>query len=255
MNLRHRLGPCAYAALHAHTMVQELMLSRSERSIAQSDAVRLRVRFPFLQAYDQLASEYRGRLQRAYQDYTSRISPDPIAISLELATFLAVICARCRPRNILDLGSGFSSFVFRTYAEELQPQTLVCSVDHSSIWLNTTRGFLHERGLDCRGLLTWEAFVAVTERPRFDLILQDMSDLETRRRQLDTIIEACNPTGMIVIDDMHVPAYRRAILDDLDRHRLSHYSLRDFTRKRLRYAYLATLPTRSLQTIADDGGS
>src|SRR5262249_44200139 len=188
MNLRHRLGPCAYAALHAPTMLQELMLSRSERIIAHNDAVRLQVRLPFLQAYDQLASEYRGRLQRPYQDYTSRISPDPIAISLELATFLAVMCAKCRPRSILDLGSGFSSFVFRTYAKELQPQTLVCSVDHSSRWLNTTRAFLRERGLDCRSLLTWEAFVAATERRCFDLILQDMSDLETRRRQLDLII-------------------------------------------------------------------
>jgi len=255
MNLRHRLGPCAYAALHAPIMVRELMLSRSERRIAQHDAARLHVRLPFLQTYDQFASEYRHRLQRPYQDYTSRISPDPIAISLELATFLAVMCARCQPRSILDLGSGFSSFVFRTYAKELQPQTLVYSVDHSSIWLNTTRGFLHDRGLDCRGLLTWEAFVAVTERPRFDLILQDMSDLESRCRQLDMIIEACSPTGMIVMDDMHVPGYRRAILDDLDRHRLSYYSLRDFTRKRLRYAYLATPPTRSLQTVEKDGGS
>jgi predicted O-methyltransferase YrrM len=237
-------------------MLQELMLSRSERIIAHNDAVRLQVHLPFLQAYDQLASEYRGRLQRAYQDYTSRISPDPIAISLELATFLAVMCARCRPRSILDLGSGFSSFVFRTYVKELQPQTLVCSVDHSIRWLNTTRAFLRERGLDCRSLLTWEAFVAATERPRFDLILQDMSDLETRRQQLDVIIDACSPTGMIVMDDMHVPGYRRAILDDLDRHRLSYYSLRDFTRKRLRYAYLATPPTRSVQmgrTAAHDG--
>jgi predicted O-methyltransferase YrrM len=243
MNLRHRLGPCAYAALHAHTLLQELMLSRSERSIAQHDAVRLQVRHPFLKTYDRLAGEYRERLQRPYQDYTSRISPDPIAISLELATFLAVMCAMCRPKSILDLGSGFSSFVFRTFAKELQPQTLVCSVDDSSMWLHTTRAFLHNRGLDCHGLLTWEAFVAATDSSRFDLILQDMGDVETRRQQLGMIIEVCSPTGIIVLDDMHVPGYRRAILDDLDRKGLSYYSLRDFTRKRLRYAYLATPPT------------
>ena len=93
MNLRHRLGPCVYSALHVHTTLWELMLSSGERRVGRNDAVRLQAGLPFLKTYARLASEYRGRLQRPYQDYTSRVSPDPIAISLELATFLAVTCA------------------------------------------------------------------------------------------------------------------------------------------------------------------
>ncbi len=245
MNLRHRIGPCVYSALHTHNMLWELMLSRSERRVARQDAVRLHARLPFLNAYDRLAGEHRRRLWRTYQDYTSHVSPDPMAISLELATFLAVTCATCRPGRILDLGSGFSSFVFRTYLKEQQPQALVCSVDDSGWWLDKTRQFLQDRDLDCRNLLMWEAFVTRTDRPRFDLILQDMSDLETRRQRLGAIVEACGPVGMVVIDDMHVPGYRRSILDDLDRRGLSSYSLRHFTRKRLRYAYLAMPPPLS----------
>src|SRR5262245_29253299 len=253
MNLRHRLGPCVYSALHAHTMIQELLLSRSERNIARTDAARLQVRLPFLKIYDWLSAEYRERLQPTYQHYTSRVSPNPIAISLELATFLAVLCAMCRPKSILDLGSGFSSFVFRTYMKELQPENRVYSVDVSALWLNTTHAFLRHRHLDCRNLLTWEAFLAAPEKSRFDLILQDMSDLATRRQRLVATVDACSPVGIIVLDDMHVPGYRRAILDSLDRQRLCYYSLRDFTRKRLRYAYLATPSPLPAVTSRDAG--
>jgi predicted O-methyltransferase YrrM len=253
MNPLRRIGPYLYAATHSYQMVWELAASPRARRTAERDEARLRARFPFLASYPALAAPIARRLAPAYADYIANVSPDPIAISLPLAVFLAVICEQVRPGRILDLGSGFSSYVFRAHAASgvQQPAPTVDSIDQSQPWLDQTRAFLrrHDReGHDDarrdgaveqlgQRLATWDQFAA-TEHPPFDLILQDIATLDVRRQMLDRVLAACRPGGMIVIDDMHVPGYRRAVLRALDRRGLSHFSLRAFTRKRLRYAYL-----------------
>jgi predicted O-methyltransferase YrrM len=238
MNPFLRVGPYLYAALHSYNSVWELLLTRSERRTAERDAERLTARLPFLADYERRADGRRHELAAAHRAYTSSVSPDPISISLELAVFLGVVCDATRPRAILDLGSGFSSYVFRSYAKGAgDPPPVVHSIDHSAEWLVETRRFLEPRGLDCHHLTTWDAFVAA-DKPPFDLVLVDIADLGTRVRLMDLVLGACRPGGMIVIDDMHVPGYRRTILRELEERRLEHFSLRSFTRKRLRYSYL-----------------
>src|SRR5689334_15482328 len=115
MNPLLRVGPYLYSALHSYNAVWELALTPHARRVAKRDAGRLRGRFPFLEGYEASATAMRERLLPDYRTYTRNVSPDPIAISLELSVFLAVLCDRERPGAILDLGSGFSSFVFRSY--------------------------------------------------------------------------------------------------------------------------------------------
>jgi predicted O-methyltransferase YrrM len=239
MNPLLRIGPYVYAALHSYNSVWELSLTRSERRTAERDAERMRARFPFLTDYEGRADAVRRKLSADHRTYTRAVSPDPIAISLELAVFLGVVCDATTPRAILDLGSGFSSYVFRAYAKSTntEPAPVVHSVDHSREWLAETRRFLEPRGVDCRHLETFDDFVAA-DKPRFDLVLVDIADLGTRVRMIDLVLESCRPGGMIVIDDMHVPGYRRSVLGELRKRRLEHFSLRSFTRKRLRYSYL-----------------
>jgi predicted O-methyltransferase YrrM len=238
MNPLLRMGPYLYSALHSYNSVWELALTPRSRRVAKRDAERLRGRFHFLEGYEARATAMRERLLPEHRTYTRTVSPDPIAISLELSVFLAVLCDAERPAAILDLGSGFSSFVFRSYAKRApEPAPVVYSVDHAAAWLDETRRFLEPRGLDARHLVTWDEFVAA-DRPPFDLVLVDISDLGTRLRLLDVVVESCRPGGMIVIDDMHVPSYRRSILRKLDERGLERFSLRSFTRKRLRHAYL-----------------
>jgi predicted O-methyltransferase YrrM len=234
-----RIGPFLYAALHSYNSLWELLLTPSERRIAERDADRLRSRFPFFAEYERVAAERRRALSAEHRSYTRTVSPDPIAISLELAVFAAVVCEATRPRAILDLGSGFSSYVFRSYAKSTKtpPAPVVYSVDTSTEWLAETRRFLEDRGLDGHNLLAWDDFLGA-DKPRFDLVLVDMADLGTRVRMMDLVLESCAPGGMIVVDDMHVPGYRRSILAELEKRRLEHFSLRSFTRKRLRYSYL-----------------
>jgi predicted O-methyltransferase YrrM len=239
MNPLQRIGPYIYSTLHSYNSIWELLLTRSESQNAARDAERLRARFPFLANYPEMAARFRNDLSAHYREYTSTISPDPIAISLELAVFLAVACEATRPRAILDLGSGFSSYVFRSYVKRsgATAPPVVYSIDQSTRWLDETRRFLDARGLDSTNLLTWDDFLA-SDRPPFDLVLQDIADLGTRLEMINRVIGECRPGGMVIIDDMHVPGYRRAVLSELDRRGMSRFSLRAFTRKRLRYSYL-----------------
>ncbi len=232
MNALLRIGPYLYAAAHSYNAVWELAGLPRARRIAERDAARLQQRFPFIGSYAAASAPVARRLAPAYADYIARISPDPIAVALPLATFLGVLCDQLRPQRILDLGSGFSSYVFRACAA---PN--VWSIDQSRAWLDKTRAFLLGHGADSPHLTTWDEFTATTPAP-FDLILQDFATLDTRLRMLDRVVDLCRPGGLIVIDDMHVPGYRRATLRALERRRLDFFSLRLFTKKRLRYAYL-----------------
>jgi predicted O-methyltransferase YrrM len=222
--------------LHSYNSIWALLLTPSEQRTGGRDAERFLQRFPALADYAALAAPVRLRLRAIYQDYTATVSPNLIAISLELAVFLTVVCQATRPRAILDLGSGFSSFVFRTHAST-DPGAVVHSVDGAAAWLDETRRFLERHHLDAARLSTWDDFVRV-ERPPFDLVLQDFADFPTRLAMLDQVLARCRPGGMLLIDDMHVPGYRRAVLRQLDQRGLAYYSLRRFTRQRLRYSYL-----------------
>ena len=245
MNPLLRIGPYLYAAAHSYNALWEVAGSPRARRIAARDAERLRQRFPFFDLYAEASAPVAQRLAPAYADYTSRVSPDPIAIALPLATFLGVLCEQLRPQHILDLGSGFSSYVFRSYVlrshggaqVQTGPAPAIWSVDQSRAWLDKTRTFLQRHGADTPHLATWDEFTSAAPPP-FDLVLQDFATLGDRQRMLDRVVDHCAPGGLIVIDDMHVPGYRRATLRALDRRGLTYFSLRLFTRKRLRYAYL-----------------
>jgi predicted O-methyltransferase YrrM len=243
MNPLLRIGPYLYAAAHSYNALWELAGSPRARRIAERDAARLRQRFPFLGSYAKVSAAVAQRLTPAHADYTARVSPDPIALALPLAIFLGVLCEQLRPRRILDLGSGFSSYVFRAVAAvpagtpPAGAAPVIYSIDQSRAWLDKTRAFLQHHGADAPHLATWDEFAATTPAP-FDMVLQDFATLDTRRRMLDRVVDLCGPGGLIVIDDMHVPGYRRATLRALDRRGLDYFSLRLFTRKRLRYAYL-----------------
>jgi predicted O-methyltransferase YrrM len=251
MNPIARIGPYLYAAAHAHNAVRELVAAPRARRIAARDAAELCARFPFLADYTRLAADARTALLPAYADYTASVSPAPITIALDLAVFLRVLCQQLQPRAILDLGSGFSSYVFRSAPprEASSGPPAIYSVDDSRAWLEKTRAFLAAHHLDAGQLATWDDLRAARATPSspgpstpgpFDLVLHDIATLDLRLARLDDVIDSCRPgAGWIVIDDMHVPWYRRAVLRALEQRRVRHFSLRAFTRRRLRYSYLA----------------
>jgi hypothetical protein len=65
-----------------------------------------------------------------------------MSVSVELAVFLDVLCRLIEPDRILDLGSGFSSFVLRRHlaSRDVGVHSVIWSIDDSPEWLEQTRG-------------------------------------------------------------------------------------------------------------------
>jgi len=193
------------------------------------DARRLVERLPQLNMYDMEARAAYRALENAYSEYTSTISTPKMAISLELAIFLLAFCNLTRPRSVLDLGSGFSSFVLRLYQERSPHQVTVCSVDDSQVWLSKTTTFLTNHGMPTESLIMWERFCA-ENRERFDLVLHDLGTFKMRIRTLGAALTRIAPGGFAILDDMHKLSYRRFVEKALRERNLTHFSLQAFTK-------------------------
>src|SRR5690348_5146340 len=57
----------------------------------------------------------RAELEAEHRAYVREVSSPEYTISLGLAAFLLALCRSRRPGRILDLGSGFSSYLFRLH--------------------------------------------------------------------------------------------------------------------------------------------
>lgn len=73
-------------------------------------------------------------LKPYYDYYIAHVSKADMAMSLELAALVYALCVKKELKNLLDLGSGFSSFVYRLYAST-HSGVRVVSVDDDSQWL------------------------------------------------------------------------------------------------------------------------
>ena len=146
------------------------VLSPLRNSPDSGERRRLEARFPFLADYPQAAAEAEAWIRPHYQEYVQSISKAAHALSLPTAVFLRVLCRGMRPSTVLDLGSGFSSFVLRSYAEVESAR--VTSVDDSDTWIARTAEFLESRGVPTDRLLSLEEFRSAPPA-RYDLVLTD----------------------------------------------------------------------------------
>jgi hypothetical protein len=153
----------------------------------------------FLRRWPAQSSQYFARLRPDYEDYVTRVSTPDMAISLELAGLLLFLAETVRPARILDLGSGFSSFVLRQVRG-----ASVLSVDDDANWLNRTSEYLREKNCENLNLALWSDLVQLSPEP-FDLIFHDLALVEQRRATLSQVLEWSK--GWIVLDDGHKAGY------------------------------------------------
>lgn len=178
-------------------------------------------------------------LKPAYKEYARKVSSDAMAISYELACFLWELCQSMKPLRILDLGTGFSSFVFRRYQSTAEKRPEVWSVDDSGEWLEKTAAFLGSRNLSQDNLLLWDEFSQLEPSP-FDLILHDLGNMETRAGVLGHVLALRHPEGVVVLDDIQGPQYQSQVAEQLNSNGgIAGHGLRWLTLdKYLRYAML-----------------
>ena len=77
-----------------------------------------------MQSLDRLSRELPSR----HAQYVATISDSAHAISLELARYILEVASEDHAKRLLDLGSGFSSYVLRAYAAGV-PGAVAWSVD------------------------------------------------------------------------------------------------------------------------------
>ena len=131
-----------------------------------------------MQSLDRLSRELPSR----HAQYVATISDTAHAISLELARFILEVASEDHAKRLLDLGSGFSSYVLRAYAAGV-PGAVAWSVDDDPAWLEKTRAFLVSEGLSTEHLYNWSEFLtlASTNGPgTFDLVVHDLSTVRSR---------------------------------------------------------------------------
>ncbi len=209
-------------------------LSIRQAILSSVDRRRLQEKYPSLTLeYETRAHDYKHKLQPYYEYYTKHMSNEIMTISMELCTFLLFMCNELSPRRILDLGSGFSSFVFRFYKSSEKHHTTIWSVDDSSEWLNKTRGFLDDNGMPIDHLLTWDDFIQKGDGS-FDLILYDIGTFEFRHENFEKVARMRTPEGVMLIDDVHQADYGIFINRKIQEIGLTSYDTGCFTRDKFR---------------------
>ncbi len=239
--VRRYLKPGGYVRVARRTLrkVRMAIPSPTEHT---TDVHRLLERFPFLRQYEERAPAIRSELLPTYDEYVRNVSSPGMAISLELATFLLFACRALSPERLIDLGSGYSSFVLRMYAHNAQRPHSVWSVDHDQEWLERTRTYLQAHALSTRHLLSWTEFTSRSEASvgPFDLILHDLGGgMSARENALPIALAIARPGAILILDDICEPGYKAYARRLLRKTPHASYSLRRFTRDdRGRYSQL-----------------
>ena len=141
------------------------------------------------------------RLREAYVDYVKNVSTPVWSISWQLVVYLEKLVRALQPKRVLDLGSGFSSYLLRRFNTE------VTSVDTDLGWLQKTHDFLQHKQVTTEGLYLLKDFQFIGD---YDLILHDLGRVEIDRLPLfKEIRQHCN--GVAIFDDMHTATYQREV--------------------------------------------
>jgi precorrin-6B methylase 2 len=110
------------------------------------------------------------------------------------------------PRTILDLGSGWSSIIFRRY--QASREVRVVTVDQHDTYLGLTRGDCGRFGLSTEDMVLLEGY---RTRERFDLVCLDLAGTDHRLRIAPQVDAWLAEGGRIVLDDWHMDHYQPAM--------------------------------------------
>jgi predicted O-methyltransferase YrrM len=192
------------------------------------DAKFLTQKYPELRAYETLCRVELSKIRPEYESYITQISTVGHAVSWEAVQLLFVLAKSIKPKRILDLGSGFSSFALRHFSTYVQNGVEIYSVDDNEEWLQKTYGFLKSHDLPTDNLFLWPDF-KLSDQDDFDLIFHDLGRMELRVESLPFVLSLQSPAGIVVLDDMHKKPYRTMIKQEIENKNLSLHSARKFT--------------------------
>lgn len=230
--LNKKLVPIVHAIKTSPNMMMELARIPLHIKRQNKDWKTIIGDFPQLIGFEKELNQLNDLFRTAHNDYVSNYSAPLISMSLNRGAFFYFFCKKLKPKHILDLGTGFSSYIFRYYQKEVNPNAVVYSVDDSKFWLDETKVFLSSYQLPTDNLITLEESKR-DKITKYDLIFLDIGDIPLRIQLLPSLIEKVKQGSMLLIDDFHSPHYRKEIETMCTKMDVKCYSLRKVTRTRL----------------------
>lgn len=172
-------------------LIKEVNLKPEELELEGIPLYRLKI------ARDVIGYKPSDGIKDAYLRYIKEVSDQQWVISWELCVYLDKLLRSLKPKTILDLGSGFSSFLFRfTNAK-------VITIDTDPQWLEKTKKFLEQYELPTDNMfLLKDADLS----GQYDLTLLDIGLAERDRVELFSRINS----KVLILDDMHIAEYKDA---------------------------------------------
>lgn len=180
-----------------------------------------------LQPHPEALYPHREKLRDVHHDYCRRISGFDHGITLETAAYIDWVCHNTHLRSVADLGSGFTSYVLRRYADEAALHVEVASVDSDVVWLNRTEKFLAEHGLSTDRLLIGETWLR--EAPSCDLIVHDYAGGAVREFWMGLAATGLESGGVLIFDDAHHAEHHRQMNKVCREHDLAMLDIFDLT--------------------------
>ena len=189
-------------------------IDQLKRSLLQRKELTGIPRFEKIPAAVTTSEEYlrlREQIALKHAAYIREVSSPEMAMSLELAHFLLGWCLWKQPKHLLDLGSGFSSYVFRLYRELVGDAIIVYSVDDHAAWLEKTRHYLENAGLNTEHLYLLTELQGQQTDGYFDLVLLDLNFVEVRKDYIDYTARILAADGAVIVDDVHKVEFLREV--------------------------------------------
>lgn len=217
-------------------------VARLKRRRAHGKGLQLARRaLPYL---DRIGKSYwraRRNLRAEHERYTTCVSNPGHAISLETAALFYAFLVVMSPEAVIDLGSGFTSYVARLYRAEVDPAVHVTSVDDSPHWMERTRDYLASKGLDTDGLVGPDE-LGDADLGRYDVVSYDFGSMQTRAEWLDRVLTLARPGGgVVLVDDCHFDDFREQLVASTSAIGAKLHDVRAFTYDRWgRFADLVT---------------
>lgn len=155
---------------------------------------------------------YYHNLAPAFELYIGNVSPRSMAIPIETSAFLWWLCVETKAKSVVDLGSGFTSYVLRLYASQCDYPVVVHSVDDDPYWLERSVRFCEfHKGLDLDGFLSDDEWMASDQT--YDVIVHDMASGDKRNEFAGHAADRLNAGGHLLLDDAQNHSHHHAFSD------------------------------------------
>jgi len=176
--------------------------------------------YPFLKSFQpnvyltRIKKEDRLAIESVHREYCDNYSDQIFSISNRASIAIYNLICFCKPPVILDLGSGFTTWL-SYYATRNSEGTTIISVDSSYDWIAKNEEFLHKHNIDS-AIINYQTFKENSPNlPYGSFIINDIGDpgnFTLRESSLSLLTEYVRNGAILFLDDIHKPSVKAAAL-------------------------------------------